>query len=96
MSMKGEKKVIYVLNMKCFISFLPSDAVDSPVAAAAFGQTKEIEHAVMIAGRACVCMGFLGFARGCINFIFYFPFLRLYSPCPPLFVSSLLSLLECT
>lgn len=35
MSMKGEKKVIYVLNMKCFISFLPSDAVDSPVAAAA-------------------------------------------------------------
>lgn len=35
MSMKGEKKVIYVLNMKCFISFLPSDAVDSPVDAAA-------------------------------------------------------------
>lgn len=35
MSMKGEKEVIYVLYMKCFISFLPSDAVDSSVAVAA-------------------------------------------------------------
>lgn len=62
MAVKGQKKVIYVLNMKRLISLLPPDAVDSPVAAAHwFGPTAEM----------CVCVhvrvpsrtrGFLGIA----------------------------------
>lgn len=69
MAAKGQKKVIYVLNMKRLISFLPPDAVDSPVAAAHwFGPTAEM----------CVCVrarvpsrtqSFLGIAPECATFV---------------------------
>lgn len=65
MAVKGQKKVIYVLNMKRLISFLPPDAVDSPVAAAHwFGLTAEM----------CVCVpsrtqGFQGIAPECTTFV---------------------------